>query len=149
LPFQNQQSHDTLWLRRWENLFLWWTCVRCYFLTRVIWTTLSMSKLYRHSHPVLMTFHHRLLLPLAFGLCISASLTTTCYSIQGQPLGPNYLPCNTTTQYSACCNILDLCTSNGLCLATKSGYQGFLYANGCTDSTGRADECPHACGNGM
>ncbi|KJZ79347.1 hypothetical protein HIM_01498 [Hirsutella minnesotensis 3608] len=35
--------------------------------------------------------------------------------------------------------------SSGLCYAQDAGYEGFIYSNGCTDPTGKADACPHLC----
>ncbi|KAF1986084.1 hypothetical protein K402DRAFT_318424, partial [Aulographum hederae CBS 113979] len=84
---------------------------------------------------------------VVFSLLLPISSAAKCYSIQGQPMKEYYVPCNSTAQYSPCCNNGDLCSTNGLCLAMSGAWQGFIYGEGCTDSTGRANVCPQVCQN--
>ncbi|RDA88941.1 hypothetical protein CP532_0662, partial [Ophiocordyceps camponoti-leonardi (nom. inval.)] len=72
-----------------------------------------------------------------------------CYGIDGTPSGESSQPCNADAVFSPCCDTNkakpDICLSSGLCYAQDSGFEGFIYSNGCTDPTGMADACPHVC----
>jgi hypothetical protein len=39
----------------------------------------------------------------------------------------------------------DICIQGGLCYATQSSNSGYIYGNGCTDSTFADKNCPYAC----
>lgn len=78
----------------------------------------------------------------------------TCYSTDGQELDSRYKPCYPQAESSACCMLNgtqgenqqnDICLDSGLCQATSGWYAGFLYINGCTDQSGKADGCPQLC----
>lgn len=77
-----------------------------------------------------------------------------CYSMDGQALDSRYQPCYPQAESSACCMLNgtqgtdqqnDLCLDSGLCQSTSGWYAGFLYINGCTDQTGKADGCAKLC----
>ena len=61
----------------------------------------------------------------------------------------DFIPCNASAPVSACCASQkvggDVCLDGGLCLAASGVYKGFIYANGCTDPTGRDSACPRIC----
>ncbi|PHH74268.1 hypothetical protein CDD80_3191 [Ophiocordyceps camponoti-rufipedis] len=84
------------------------------------------------------------LLPL-----LASAAKQQCYGIDGTPSDDSQQPCNPEAVFSPCCALNkakpDVCLSSGLCYAQDSGYEGFIYSNGCTDPTGRADACPHVC----
>lgn len=92
--------------------------------------------------------HHRtVLLALVFAPTLHAA--SKCYGIDGTPSDDSYRPCDPDAQFSACCATNkdrgDICMSSGLCYSQDAGYEGFIYSNGCTDPTGRAEACPHFC----
>ncbi|XP_044721899.1 uncharacterized protein HRG_04814 [Hirsutella rhossiliensis] len=72
-----------------------------------------------------------------------------CYGVDGTPSDDSQRPCNPDAEFSPCCatnkDKADICMSSGLCYAQDAGYEGFIYSNGCTDPTGRAEACPHFC----
>ncbi|PFH56878.1 hypothetical protein XA68_15828 [Ophiocordyceps unilateralis] len=72
-----------------------------------------------------------------------------CYHIDGTPSADSSQPCNPEAVFSPCCDTNkakpDICLSSGLCYAQDSGFEGFIYSNGCTDPSGKADACPHVC----
>jgi hypothetical protein len=74
-----------------------------------------------------------------------------CYRIDGTEADSVYAPCNPSAKVSGCCAINksnpDLCLGSGLCMSQDEGYQGFIYANGCTDKTGKDSSCPNPCPN--
>ena len=39
----------------------------------------------------------------------------------------------------------DICIQGGLCYAQQGSYSGYIYGNGCTDSTFSDQSCPYAC----
>lgn len=58
--------------------------------------------------------------------------------------GPSELvPCNTTSQYSACCLLGDTCLSGNTCYNYLTGN---LYMYGCTDINYQDASCPQKCG---
>lgn len=82
------------------------------------------------------------------------TLAQQCYSVDGQQLDSRYQPCYPDKASSACCMLNgtqganqqnDICLDSGLCQATSGWYAGFLYINGCTDPTGKADGCAKIC----
>ncbi|RCI13788.1 hypothetical protein L249_8185 [Ophiocordyceps polyrhachis-furcata BCC 54312] len=91
-----------------------------------------------------------MLLPLLALLALASAAKgkqKQCYGIDGSPSADSNQPCNADAVFSPCCATNkakpDICLSSGLCYAQDSGYEGFIYSNGCTDPTGRADACPH------
>ncbi|KAG9684337.1 hypothetical protein KCU95_g11978, partial [Aureobasidium melanogenum] len=73
-----------------------------------------------------------------------------CFDTQGSAIvDGSFVPCNSTAAVSACCATNkgqpDICIQGGLCYATQSSYSGYIYGNGCTDSTGMDSSCPYAC----
>lgn len=91
---------------------------------------------------------------LASLLLLPITVRATCYTLDGSEYtDSSYVACNSSSQYSACCasskgTRSDICMSSGLCYAQDGKYRGFIYMNGCTDSTGRSDACPHVCPDG-
>lgn len=87
------------------------------------------------------------LLLLSFGGRLTAA--ADCYFADGTLAQEDYAPCDPSAEVSACCSLTksnpDLCLSSGFCLAQENGSEGEIYANGCTDKSGRADACPQAC----
>ncbi|KAK5946281.1 hypothetical protein PMZ80_000423 [Knufia obscura] len=74
--------------------------------------------------------------------------------MDGQVLDARYQPCYPQAESSACCMLNgtqgedqqnDLCLDSGLCQSTSGWFAGFLYINGCTDQTGKADGCAKLC----
>lgn len=94
----------------------------------------------------LATFVGLLLLPTA--------LCATCYTVDGEAYADSsFVACDSSGEYSACCasnkgSRSDICMSSGLCYAQDGKYRGFIYMNGCTDSSGVSDDCPHFCPDG-
>lgn len=94
---------------------------------------------------------------LLFALCATSFVSATsqkCYSLTGTELDNSFAPCNPNAKHSGCCATnrasgADICLDNGLCMATKSEYMGTLWQPGCTDSTGKATECPQLCPGSM
>jgi hypothetical protein len=84
---------------------------------------------------------------LLLGFAKTSTSTATCYSQTGTPQGSNMIPCNSTANTGACCNVGggDICTSAGLCL-WQGDVPGFFYQDSCTDSTW-GPTCPQFCGN--
>ncbi|KAF1362937.1 hypothetical protein EJ07DRAFT_105468 [Lizonia empirigonia] len=82
---------------------------------------------------------------------VAAASQKTCYSLTGLELDDTFAPCNSTAEHSGCCatnrpaGSADICLDSGLCMATTSEYMGTIWQPGCTDSTGKATECPHLC----
>ncbi|KAJ6438991.1 Cytoplasmic 60S subunit biogenesis factor REI1 [Purpureocillium lavendulum] len=72
-----------------------------------------------------------------------------CYWMDGTISDSVMQPCNPDAAVSACCGLNkerpDICLSSGLCYAQDTGFEGFIYANGCTDQTGQDEKCPHFC----
>ncbi|KAF2451650.1 hypothetical protein P171DRAFT_468159 [Karstenula rhodostoma CBS 690.94] len=74
-----------------------------------------------------------------------------CYALNGLQLGDAYGPCNPNAKHSGCCavrgpaGLVDLCLSNGLCMATNGEYMGTIWQSGCTDPTGVDPSCPKMC----
>jgi len=76
-----------------------------------------------------------------------------CYSLDGQLLDQStYKPCNPQAAFSSCCALNgtdasanDVCLDSGLCQSTSGWYAGFIWANGCTDPTGKGEGCPKIC----
>ncbi|XPS76879.1 hypothetical protein M3J09_008923 [Ascochyta lentis] len=97
-----------------------------------------------------------MLLPsFVFSLFCATSLVSAanqkCYSLTGSELDDSFAPCNSTAKHSGCCatnrppGSADICLDNGLCMATRNEYMGTVWQPGCTDSTGKATECPQLC----
>lgn len=74
----------------------------------------------------------------------------TCYGLTGAVLDHSFAPCNPDAKHSGCCATnrttgADICLDSGLCMSTTSEYMGTIWQPGCTDSTGKATECPQVC----
>lgn len=93
----------------------------------------------------IISVHLLLLLPLP------AHVRAACYFIDGSvPQDSSYVACNPEAEVSPCCasnkgSRSDICMSSGLCYAQDENYQGLIFSNGCTDKTGKSNECPHFC----
>ena len=79
-----------------------------------------------------------------------AAASQKCYSLTGSELDNTFAPCNSTAKHSGCCATnksvgADICLDSGLCMATSGQYMGTIWQPGCTDSTGKATECPQLC----
>lgn len=82
-----------------------------------------------------------------------------CYANNGslyENTAATYVPCNLTAVenggHSSCCNINDLCMTNGLCMEAQNEKKGanHYWRNGCTDPTFKDPACPNFCrGQGM
>src|SRR5947207_16004979 len=87
-------------------------------------------------------------------LFLTTSASPSCYWSDGTLAPSTYLqPCNSNLpvgSHSACCAFgrtpPDVCFSSGLCL-TGSSYtsNGLIFANGCTDPTGKDSSCQQYC----
>lgn len=81
---------------------------------------------------------------------MSTPTSQKCYWVNGDEMPKEFGPCNAGADSSACCMINkddpDICLSSGLCMAQASGYEGYLFWNGCTDKSGKADGCAQVCG---
>ncbi|RDA94740.1 hypothetical protein CP533_6720 [Ophiocordyceps camponoti-saundersi (nom. inval.)] len=90
-----------------------------------------------------------LVLLALLALAVVAAEKKRCYGIDGVPSEWSFQPCDADAAFSACCAMNktkpDICLSSGLCYAQDTGFEGFIYSNGCTDPTGKADACPHVC----
>ena len=78
----------------------------------------------------------------------------TCYGLTGAVLDKSFAPCNPDAKHSGCCATnrttgADVCLDSGLCMSTTSDYMGTIWQPGCTDSTGKATECPQVCPGSM
>ncbi|CAD0087680.1 unnamed protein product [Aureobasidium vineae] len=74
---------------------------------------------------------------LLCSLLYVARAENRCYNTQGTLIAESsYVPCNSTAA---------ICIQGGLCYATQSSYNGYIYGNGCTDSTFSDASCPYAC----
>ncbi|KAG9197953.1 hypothetical protein G6514_000672 [Epicoccum nigrum] len=74
----------------------------------------------------------------------------TCYSLTGGVLDHSFAPCNPDAKHSGCCATNrttggDICLDSGLCMSTTTEHMGTIWQPGCTDSTGKATECPQVC----
>ncbi len=78
-----------------------------------------------------------LLLPLLAHSVVSGS---TCYNAYG--FVSNFFVCNTTAAVSTCCNNVDFCMDNGLCL--NGGDDNSFTLQGCTDENWSAP-CNRLC----
>src|SRR5579862_602086 len=90
------------------------------------------------------------------GLVLVAAASPQCYFNDGSP-ATGYQPCNSDIQagsYSACCSLGsapgsnggDVCLSSGLCFwQGASQSTGFIFADGCTDQTGKNPNCQQIC----
>lgn len=82
-----------------------------------------------------------------------------CYANNGslyENTPATYVPCNLTAvengAHSSCCNVNDLCMTNGLCMEAQNEKKGanHYWRNGCTDPTFKDPACPNFCrGKGM
>lgn len=78
----------------------------------------------------------------------------TCYNVDNTKSTDKAMaPCHPDADFSPCCAInkgarSDICMESGLCYAQDGNYRGFIYMNGCTDSTGLSSDCPHICPDG-
>ncbi len=95
---------------------------------------------------------------MVLGAIADLATAQRCFSMDGQALDARYQPCYPQAESSACCQLNgtqgeaqqnDLCLDSGLCQSTSGWYAGFLYINGCTDQTGKADGCPKLCSFSM
>ncbi|KAF2630982.1 hypothetical protein BU25DRAFT_407550 [Macroventuria anomochaeta] len=91
------------------------------------------------------------ILSFLYATSLVAAASQKCYSLTGAELDDTFAPCNSTAKHSGCCatnrpaGSADICLDSGLCMATKSEYMGTIWQPGCTDSTGKATECPQLC----
>ncbi|OCT46353.1 hypothetical protein CLCR_01223 [Cladophialophora carrionii] len=82
---------------------------------------------------------------------LAAQTKKTCYSLDGQELDGRFQPCNPDAEFSSCCALdgtdgeNDICMDSGLCMSTSGWFSTYLWANGCTDPTGKAKACPQQC----
>jgi hypothetical protein len=92
---------------------------------------------------------------LLFALYAAAGAAAqTCYGLTGAILDHSFAPCNPDAKHSGCCATnrttgADVCLDSGLCMSTTSDYMGTIWQPGCTDSTGKATECPQVCPGSM
>jgi hypothetical protein len=92
---------------------------------------------------------------LLFALYAAAGAAAqTCYGLTGAVLDHSFAPCNPDAKHSGCCATnrttgADVCLDSGLCMSTTSDYMGTIWQPGCTDSTGKATECPQVCPGSM
>lgn len=90
-----------------------------------------------------------------YATSLVAAASQKCYSLTGTELDNTFAPCNSKAKHSGCCatnqsaGSADICLDNGLCMETKGQYMGTIWQPGCTDSTGKAAECPQLCPGGM
>ncbi|PMD52695.1 uncharacterized protein K444DRAFT_619406 [Hyaloscypha bicolor E] len=86
---------------------------------------------------------------------LAADASPPCYWSDGTLAPSTIQPCNSNLpegSYSACCSLgrtpPDVCFSSGLCL-TGNSYtsNGLIFANGCTDPTGKDPSCQQYCTN--
>ncbi|KAF3052634.1 hypothetical protein E8E11_011105 [Didymella keratinophila] len=90
------------------------------------------------------------LVPFVYATSLAAAASQKCYGLTGTPLDDTFAPCNPTAKHSGCCATnkasgADICLDSGLCMATQNEYMGTIWQPGCTDSTGKATECPQLC----
>lgn len=79
------------------------------------------------------------------------------YSVNEAALDESYQPCTNTTTNNAtatpCCRTNqtwpDVCLGNGLCLSTEPFFVGEIWADGCTDSSGKDEACPITCAGNL
>ena len=72
----------------------------------------------------------------------------TCYFPDGSK-SPNDRPCHSSSiddRPSACCDPVDLCLNNGLCLAQWGGE--VISRGSCTDRSWQSPECSQYCADG-
>jgi len=74
------------------------------------------------------------------GLVAAAQAVATCYKADGTP--SKFFPCNPDAAISPCCNDVDFCMSNGMCL--NGGDDNGFTLQGCTDQNWRAP-CTRFC----
>ncbi|KAJ4986304.1 hypothetical protein SVAN01_08239 [Stagonosporopsis vannaccii] len=85
-----------------------------------------------------------------YAISLVAAAGQKCYSLTGTELDNTFTSCNSTAKHSGCCATnrttgADICLDNGLCMATENVYMGTIWQPGCTDSTGKATQCPQLC----
>jgi hypothetical protein len=90
------------------------------------------------------------LVSFIYATSLAAAASHKCYGLTGTPLDDTFAPCNRTAEHSGCCATnkasgADICLDSGLCMATQNEYMGTMWQPGCTDSTGKATECPQLC----
>lgn len=117
--------------------------------------TLIFSYHTSHSLTILFNMPSRFLF-FSFFYAISTAVAASqkCYSLTGTQLDDTFAPCNLTAKHSGCCATnkksgADICLDSGLCMATQNEFMGTVWQPGCTDSTGKATECPHLCPGSM
>lgn len=76
-----------------------------------------------------------------------------CYYVDGSDVpDTSFQPCFPNKADSPCCasnkGSGDMCLSSGICYAQQGIYNGMLYVNGCTDKTGKSNDCVQVCPNG-
>ncbi|KAF2148130.1 hypothetical protein K461DRAFT_283196 [Myriangium duriaei CBS 260.36] len=93
--------------------------------------------------------HVRLISLLHIAACVAAVSDHTCYSPNGSNLTQvqDMTPCNAAATNSHCCNMWDLCLSNGYCFAQGETWHSRLYRGGCTDKAW-GKSCPQQCHDG-
>lgn len=80
----------------------------------------------------------------------SVSGEAACYYPNGD-LNPDDVPCNPSTDFSACCGRGWTCLSNGVCMLGQDSSVGSIsrvgstYRTSCTDRTWNSTECPTFC----
>ncbi|KAI9751158.1 MAG: phosphate system positive regulatory protein pho81 [Chaenotheca gracillima] len=76
----------------------------------------------------------------------SAASDSLCYFPDGKTVATDYNVCNTTAEFSTCCQRFgstdsDSCIQSGLCV----GGQGYIYRGACTDKTWKDGACTSEC----
>jgi hypothetical protein len=94
------------------------------------------------------------LVSFIYATSLAAAASQSCYSLTGTPLDDTFAPCNPNAKHSGCCATnkasgADICLDSGLCMATQNQYMGTIWQPGCTDSSGKATECPQLCPGSM
>ena len=77
-------------------------------------------------------------------LVVSSTNLALCYYPNGKY--SEEAPCNQTAEASHCCDSLDKCLSNGLCIWNAKENSGIRYVRGtCTDQSLTHPLCPQQC----
>ncbi len=84
----------------------------------------------------------RTIYPYLFFCFIALADAQTCYYPNGD--ASTDTPCNSTTQFSACCDAADFCLANHLCFSSTNLL---LWRGSCTDPNWNSPECPQYCRN--
>ena len=80
-------------------------------------------------------------------LTVRLAMAQTCYFPNGTS-SPDFIPCDTGGEHSACCTPTDECLTNGLCRpSTADSLSNEFWRDLCTDPTWESDACPKYCFN--